>query len=84
MTRDTDHEWCPARIAPHPAGVPRDRQLRAILTDAGAVLTVMWLDAGGGVCVVRLPAAMFDVRQIGCRCTANPRLVAMETEQPRS
>jgi hypothetical protein len=66
-------DYCPARITPLPAGVPRARQLRAVVD--GQDLVVMWLDPGGGRCSVRVPAEDYRARQVGCRCAANPRLV---------
>jgi hypothetical protein len=67
-----DH--CPARIEPWPADVPILRQIR--VTDAGGRLVAMWLD-GLMVRSVELPAGV-RVRQAGCRCTANPRLVTAD------
>lgn len=67
-------DYCPARVTPLPPGVPAGRQLRGLV--AGDTLTVMWLDAGARVQLVRMPAADYRVRQVGCRCTANPRLTA--------
>jgi hypothetical protein len=68
-------DYCPARITPHPPGVPIRVQLRAVL--AGDELVVMWVD-GPAVQSVRFPAAAVAARQAGCRCTANPRLLAAD------
>jgi hypothetical protein len=67
-------DYCPARVTPLPPGVPARVQLRAVL--AGDDLVVMWLDAGGRVCLTRLTAAGYQARQAGCRCAAHPRLLA--------
>jgi hypothetical protein len=73
-------DYCPARIIPLPPGVPTRRQLRGVV--AGDTLTVLWLDAGGRVCLVQVPAADYQARQAGCRCTANPRLTAADLSRP--
>jgi len=34
----------------------------------------MWMD-GAAVEILQTPGLGYEVRQVGCRCTANPRLV---------
>jgi hypothetical protein len=72
-------DYCPARVTPHPAGVPTGRQLRALVV--GEDLVVMWLDAGGGLCRVTVAASAHQARQAGCRCVAHPRLAVAAIQQ---